>query len=175
MNEADIFKTHLGHYEYLVMPFGLTNAPATFQALMNQLFNAQLRKFVLMFFDDILIYSKDLEAHVNHLQKVLAILEENQLSARRNKCVFAVTEVEYLGHIISGAGVTTDPKKISDILNWPKPQTSTQLRGFPGLTGYYRRFVKGYGQVCRPLFDLKKMLENGNLNILKLLRPSRKL
>jgi fumarate reductase subunit D len=108
MQEADIaktaFSTHMGHYEYMVMPFGLTNAPATFQQLMNNIFSAHLRKFVLVFFDDILIYSKNPAQHRLHLQQVLQILRLHQLKAKLSKCSFAVNSVDYLGHVITGQG-----------------------------------------------------------------------
>jgi RNase P subunit RPR2 len=161
MKEEDIsktaFTTHQGHYEYVVMPFGLTNAPATFQQLMNSVLATVLRKFALVFFDDILIYSKSLPEHVTHLEQVFHLLQKNRLYAKMEKCTFAQQQVEYLGHIITQAGVATDPQKIQAILQWPAPENITQLRSFLGLTGYYRRFVKHYGLICKPLFDsLKK-------------------
>nr|GEV70029.1 putative mitochondrial protein [Tanacetum cinerariifolium] len=138
MNEYGIckiaFRTHEGHYEFLVMPFGLTNAPSTFQSLMNTVFKAFLRKFVLVFFDDILIYSKNLEEHCDHLAQVLQVMKDNTLYAKRTKCYFDVPQVKYLGHIISAQG----------------------LKGFLGLTGYYRRFIKDYASISQPLVALTK-------------------
>lgn len=158
MNNADIFRTafrtHLEHYEYLAMPFGLTNAPATLQSLMNEIFTEHIRDFILVFFDDILVYSWSREDHLIHLQQVLEILRTNQLKAKLSKCVFDVQEVEYLGHIISRQGVATSPKKIQDIQNWSIPQIVTQLRSFLGITGYYRHFLQRYGLICHPLHNL---------------------
>nr|GEV28394.1 hypothetical protein [Tanacetum cinerariifolium] len=156
------FKTHEGHYEFLIMLFGLTNAPSSFQALMNSVFKAYLRRFVLVFFDDILVYSPTLETHVRHLELVLQVLRQNTLYAKQSKCVFKTEKVEYLGHVITRKGVATDKSKIEAMQNWPVPTNLKQLRTFLGRTGYYRRFVKSYAIISHPLTQLlKRMILNG--------------
>jgi hypothetical protein len=139
------FRTHDGLYKFLVMAFGLCNAPATFQALMNDVLGSFLRRFVLVFFDDILIYSKTWADHLRHLRAVLNELRRHQLFVKRNKCSFATSSVAYLGHVISAVGVAMDPAKVQAIHDWPAPRSARAVRGFLGLAGYYRKFVHNYG------------------------------
>ena len=153
------------------MPFGLTNAPATFQAAMNELFQPFSRKFVLVFFYDILIYSITWKEHLEHLSQVLTILEENKFYVKRSKCTFGKEEVDYLGHKISKEGVQVDPSKIKAIMEWPKLDNISKLRGFLGLKGYYQRFVKNYAYKTSPhKFIEEKNPSNGIVkqnNVLK--------
>lgn len=158
MYEDDIdktaFHTHQGLFELLVMPFGLSNAPATFQALMNEVLQSFLRKFVLVFFDDNLIYSTSQAEHLRHVRLVLDTLRHHQLFLKRNKCSLAQPSVAYLGHVISTEGVAMDRAKVEAILAWPQPRSVRAVRGFLGLAGYYHRFIKDYGTIAAPLTKL---------------------
>ena len=147
------FQTHKGHYEFLIMSFGLTNTPAMFQSLMNWIFCEYLHKFILVFFDDILIYSRDLPSHMIHLETILRILSKEQLFANHKKYAFAQPQIDYLGHIVSTAGVTTDPSKVEAMFNWPTPLTLRELRGFLGLTGYYHHLVVSYRVIATALMQ----------------------
>ena len=150
------FRTHDDHYEFLVMPFELTNAPTMFQSLMNDRFWALLQRHVPVFFYDILVYSKDWVERLSHLEEVFTILLCNQLYVNQSKCLIGQREMEYLGHIISAAGVSMDPKKISSMKAWAIPINTTAFRGFLELTSYYHKFIQGYGTIAAPLTKLLK-------------------
>jgi hypothetical protein len=138
------FQTHFGHFEFLVMSFGLCGAPATFQGAMNSTLKPLLRRCVLVFFDDILVYSKSLEEHMEHLRAVFQLLAQDKWKVKMSKCSFAQRQISYLGHIISAEGISTDNSKISSITTWPAPSNAKELRSFLGLAGYYRKFVKHF-------------------------------
>ena len=148
MAEADFpktaFRSRYGHYQFKVMPFGLTNAPATFQTAMNNIFRPYLDEFVVVFLDDIFVFSKDASLHATHLDKVLGILRDHNYFARLHKCSFAEAAVEFLGHIISFSTIAMDPSKIQAVTDWPRPTTVRHIRSFLGLAGYYRRFIKNF-------------------------------
>lgn len=154
--EKIAFHNHEGHYEFLVMPFGLTNASAIFHNLMNDIFKPYLQKFILVFFDEILVYSQSWEDHLSHLHTTFELLKHHYLFVKKQKCAFDQSRVEYLGHIVSGNGVEAYPSKIQVVLKWPLPKTIKELRGFLGLTGYYRKFVLGYGKICQPLHQMTR-------------------
>ncbi|MCO5610521.1 hypothetical protein L7F22_064760 [Adiantum nelumboides] len=154
------FNTKFGHYEFVVMPFGLTNAPATFNRLMTDLFREGLDNFVLIFFDDILVYSKTREEHEQHLRQVLEILRTAKLYAKRSKCLFFVEKVAYLGFIVSKDGISPDPAKVEAVVKWPIPQSVSEVRGFLGLTGWCRIFIQDYALISKPLTKLTQIDEN---------------
>ena len=150
------FRTRYGHYEFMVMPFGLTNAPAAFMELMNRVFIDYLDRFVVVFIDDILVYSRSREEHEEHLRIVLETLREHQLYGKYSKCEFWLTEVAFLGHVISAEGVTVDPAKINAIVAWEVPKNVRDICSFLGLASYYRRFVQSFSSIARPTTQLLK-------------------
>ncbi|GJT13186.1 putative reverse transcriptase domain-containing protein [Tanacetum coccineum] len=148
------FRTRYGHYEFQVMPFGLTNAPTVFMDLMNRMCKPYLDKFIIVFIDDILIYSKNKEEHGEHLKTILNLLRSEKLYAKFSKCDFWLDSVQFLGHVIDSSGVHVDPAKIEAIKNWAAPTTPTEVRQFLGLAGYYRRFIKEFSLISKPLTKL---------------------
>ena len=160
VQEGDVpktaFRTRYGNYEFLVMPFGLTNAPVAFMDLMNQIFHPYLDRFVIVFIDDILVYSGSLEEHSEHLRIVLQTLRERELYAKLSKCQFWLDKVEFLGHVISTEGVSMDPQKIEAVVNWKPPKNVSEVRCFLGLAGYYRKFIEGFSKIAAPLTKLTR-------------------
>ena len=134
------FKTHYGHLEFTVMPFGLTNAPAAFMDLMHRIFQPYLDQFVVVYVDDILIYSQSEWEHEYHLRIMLQWLRDYQLYVKFSKCEFLLTEVRLLGHVVSASGVSVDPEKVEAVMSWERPNSVFEIRSFLGLAGYYRRF-----------------------------------
>ncbi|GJW20175.1 putative reverse transcriptase domain-containing protein, partial [Tanacetum coccineum] len=158
IKEEDIpitaFRTRYGHFEFQVMSFGLTNAPAVFIDLMNRVCKPYLDKFVIVFIDDILIYSKNDEEHEKHLRIILELLKEEKLYAKFSKCDFWLDSVQFLGYVIDHSGVHVDLAKIEAIKSWAAPMTPTEVRQFLGLAGYYRRFIEGFSLISKPLTKL---------------------
>ncbi|GJU78967.1 reverse transcriptase domain-containing protein [Tanacetum coccineum] len=148
------FRTRYKHYEFQVMPFGLTNAPAVFMDLMNRVCKPYLDKFVIVFIDDILIYSRNKEEHADHLRIILELLKKEKLYAKFSKCDFWISIVQFLGHVIDSQGIHVDPAKIEAVKNWASPTTPTEVRQFLGLAGYYRRFIEGFSKIAKPLTEL---------------------
>ncbi|GJU63510.1 putative reverse transcriptase domain-containing protein [Tanacetum coccineum] len=158
VREEDIpktaFRTRYGHYEFQVMPFGLTNAPAVFMDLMNRVCKPYLDKFVIVFIDDILIYSKSKKEHEEHLKLILELLKKEELYAKFSKCEFWIPKVQFLGHVIDSEGIHVDPAKIESIKDWTSPKSPTEIRQFLGLAGYYRRFIEGFSKIAKPMTKL---------------------
>jgi len=158
MAEEDIHKTafraRYGHFEWRVMPMGLAGAPATFQIVMNGIFKALLDVCVIVFLDDILVYSRSLEDHVGHVKQVLGILKRHKLYASKKKCEFGASRIGFLGHILTSNGLSCDSIKVETVTSWPVPRTMGELRGFLGLSGYYRKSINGYARIAYPLSSM---------------------
>ncbi|GJV19264.1 reverse transcriptase domain-containing protein [Tanacetum coccineum] len=158
VREEDIsktaFRTRYGHYKFQVMPFGLTNAPAVFMDLMNRVCKPYLDKFIIVFIDDILIYSKNKQEHEEHLKIILELLKKEELYAKFSKCEFWIPKVQFLGHVIDNKGIHVDPAKIESVKDWASPKTPTEIRQFLGLAGYYRRFIEGFSKIAKPMTKL---------------------
>ena len=150
------FCTHLEQWEFVVMPFGLCNAPSTFQLLMNKVFAKEINYFILVYLDDILVYSRSVEEHWDHLQHALEKLRQAKLYGRLNKCEFLKDKVDYLGFEVSADGANASPEKVKAILDWPCPQTVHDIRSFLGLALYYRKFIRGFSKIAKPLTDLTR-------------------
>ncbi|GJU25081.1 putative reverse transcriptase domain-containing protein [Tanacetum coccineum] len=153
-SQRTAFRTRYGHYEFQVMPFGLTNAPAVFMDLMNRVCKPYLDKFVIVFIDDILIYSKNKKEHEGHLKAILELLKKEELYVKFSKCEFWIPKVQFLGHVIDSQGIHVDPAKIESIKDWASPKTPTEIRQFLGLAGYYRRFIEGFSKIAKPMTKL---------------------
>lgn len=175
VREEDIpktaFRTRYGHYEFQVIPFGLTNVPAVFMDLMNQVYKPYLNKFVIVFIEDILIYSRNQEEHAEHLRTILELLKAEQLYAKFYKCEFWFPCVQFLRHVINNKGIHVDPAKIKAIKEWSSPSNPTEIRQFLGLAGYYKRFIENFSKIAKPLTELtqkKKKSMSGERNKRKL-------
>jgi hypothetical protein len=160
IKEEDIhkttFRTRYGNYEFVVVPFGLTNGPSIFLSLMNGIFRNYLNKFVIVFMDDILIYSKSEEENEHHLRLVLEVSREHQLYSKWSKCYFYQNKIHYLGHIILEKGIAVDPEKIEAIRGWKTPINVSDVRYLMGLAEYYRRFIVGLSKIAHPITSLQK-------------------
>jgi hypothetical protein len=148
------FVTRYGQHEFIVMPFGLTNASGYFMNLMNKMFMKELDKFVVVFIDDILIYSRSTKEHGQHLRIVLGKLRDHQLYDKFSKCEFWLQKVSFLGHILTTEGVVVEHEKVTVVANWKRPASATEIQSFLGLAGYYRRFIKGFSKIARPMITL---------------------
>ena len=160
VRETDIpktaFRTHYGHFQFTVMPFGLMNAPIAFMNLMHRVFQPYLDQFVVVFVDNILIYSQSEWEHEYHLRIVLQLLRDHQLYAKFSKCEFWLTEVRFLGHVVSASGVSVDPEKVEAVMSWERPKSVFEIHSFLGLAGYYRRFIEDFSRLAAPMMKLTR-------------------
>ena len=147
------FKTKDGLYEWFVMPFGLSNAPSTFMRMMTQVLRPFMGKFVVVYFDDILIYNKSKEQHLDHLKQVCSILRRENLYANLKKCSFFTDSVIFLGFVVSSKGVYADPQKVKAIMDWPDPKNIHEAHSFHGLATFYRCFIRGFSTIVAPITD----------------------
>jgi hypothetical protein len=150
------FRTRYGHYEFTVVPFGLSNAHVVFMCLMNGVFKDYLDKFVIVFLDDILVYSKLEQEHEQHLRMVLQVLREHHLYAKLSKFSFYQRKIHYLGHTILEEGITMDPEKVEAIREWSVPRNVAEFRSFMGLVSYYKRFIAGFSKIDHPITSLQR-------------------
>ena len=160
VREADIpktaFRTRNGHFKFTVMPFGLTNAPTAFMDLMHRVFQPYLDQFVVVFIDDILIYSRSEEEHEDHLRVILQVLRDHQLYAKFSKCEFWHTEVKFLGHVVSASGVSVDPEKVEAVMSWERLKSVFEIHSFLGLAAYCRRFFEDFSRLAAPMTRLTR-------------------
>ena len=148
------FRTRYGHFEFTVMPFGLTNVPTAFKDLMHRIFQPYLDQFVIVFVDDILIYSQSEWEHEYHLRIVLQLLRDRRLYAKFSKCEFWLTEVRFLGHVVSASGVLVDQEKVEEVMSWERPKSVFEIHSFLGLAGYYKRFIEDFSRIAAPMTRL---------------------
>ena len=158
VREADIpktaFRMQYGHFKFIVMPFGLTNAPTAFMDVMHRVFQPYLDQFVVVFVDDILIYSQSEKEHEDHLTIVLQALRQHRFYAKFSKCEFWLTEVRFFGHVVSASGVLVDSKKVEAVMSWERPKSVFEICSFLGLAGYYRRLIEDFSRLAAPMTRL---------------------
>jgi hypothetical protein len=154
--EKTAFITKFGTYEFKVMPFGLCNTPATFQKTMDKVLQGIKDKFVLVYFNGVIIFSKTFEKHIQHVEEVMKRIRDANFRLKAEKCYFAVKELQFLGHVVGKDGVKPDPEKVDKMINYPEPKNIRELRGVLGLFSYYRRFIKYFAQIANPLYKLLK-------------------
>jgi len=158
------FNTKFGHFEHLVMPFGLTNAPAVFQSFVNDVFSEDIGKYFQVYLDDIVVYSKTLEEHVQHVRTILKKLIKHKLVAKMSKCELHKLKISFLGHVVSKDGVETDPEKIKAMAEWPQPENVKQMQSFLDFCNYYRIFIRNFSEIAKTLFKMTSKKEKFEWN-----------